>query len=86
MKLQSTLGQRLRRLMQERNYTYEQLGELVGVTPQSLNRYVLGQREPKASALSAMALKLNVDPLWLQGYDVPRVRIDRKSTRLNSSH
>ena len=51
MKLQSTLGQRLRRLMQERNYTYEQLGELVGVTPQSLNRYVLGQREPKASAL-----------------------------------
>ena len=48
MKLQSTLGQRLRRLMQERNYTYEQLGELVGVTPQSLNRYVLGQREPKA--------------------------------------
>ena len=26
MKLQSTLGQRLRRLMQERNYTYEQLG------------------------------------------------------------
>ena len=76
MKLQSTLGQRLRRLMQERNYTYEQLGELVGGTPQSLNRYVLGQREPKASALSAMALKLNVDPLWLQGYDVPRVRIE----------
>ena len=76
MQLQSTLGQRLRRLMQERNYTYEQLGELVGITPQSLNRYVLGQREPKASALSAMALKLNVDPLWLQGYDVPRIRIE----------
>lgn len=76
MELESTLGQRLRRLMEERNYTYEQLGELVGITPQSLNRYVLGQREPKASAAAAMALKLGVDPLWLQGYDVPRLRLE----------
>lgn len=76
MRLESTLGQRLRRLMEERGYTYEQLGELVDITPQSLNRYVLGQREPKASAASNMALKLGVDPLWLQGYDVPRLRME----------
>lgn len=75
MTLESTLGERLRRLMKERGYTYEQLGALLGMTPQTLNRYVLGQREPKAGAASAMALALGVDPLWLQGYDVPRLRM-----------
>lgn len=74
MTLESTLGERLHCLMEERGYTYEQLSGLVGMTPQTLNRYVLGRREPKAGVASAMALALGVDPLWLQGYDVPRIR------------
>lgn len=76
VELESTLGQRLRRLMEERNLTYEQLGEMLDMTPQSLNRYVLEQREPKASAVTKMALALGVDPLWLQGYNVPRRRME----------
>lgn len=74
MERECTLGQRLRKLMEERGLSYEQLGELTGQRPQTLNRYVLGQREPKASAVTEMALRLGVDPLWLQGYDVPRRR------------
>lgn len=74
MELVSTFGQRLRLLMRERKYTYEQLGELLDLPPQTLNRYVLTQREPKVGAAAAMALKLGVDPLWLQGYDVPQIR------------
>lgn len=68
------LGLRLRQLMDEGGLSYEELGQLLNMRPQTLNRYVLGQREPKATVVTEMALALNVDPLWLQGYDVPRER------------
>ena len=68
------LGQRLRQLMEERKWNYEELGQYVGMRPQTLNRYVLGQRDPKGQVVAELAMKLGVDPLWLQGYDVPRQR------------
>ena len=68
------LGQRLRQLMEERELNYEELGQRVDMRPQTLNRYVLGQREPKGQVVAELAMKLGVDPLWLQGYDVPRQR------------
>ena len=72
MEKQETLGRRLRTLMEERNLNYEALGQFLDMKPQTLNRYVLGQREPKASVAAQMAERLGVDLLWLQGYDVPR--------------
>lgn len=72
MVMESNLGQRLRLVMEEGGLSYEQLGDLLGMNPQTLNRYVLGQREPKAKTATAMAVALGVAPLWLQGYDVPR--------------
>ncbi|BDF71733.1 LexA repressor 1 [Oscillospiraceae bacterium] len=71
---ESSFGARLRALMEERGWSYEQLGAELGMNPQTLNRYVLGQREPKIGTATAMAMALEVDPLWLQGYDVPRRR------------
>lgn len=68
-----TLGGRLRQLMQERDLNYEALGRLMDMKPQTLNRYVLGQREPKARVVMEMAARLGVDERWLQGYDVPAV-------------
>ena len=68
------LGQRLRQLMEERKWNYEELGQYVGMRPQTLNRYVLGQRDPKGQVVAELTMKLGVDPLWLQGYDVPRQR------------
>ena len=50
------------------------LGRLLNMKPQTLNRYVLGQREPKAGVVMEMASRLGVDERWLQGYDVPQVR------------
>lgn len=72
MEKQEPLGKRLRTLMEERKLNYEALGHLLDMKPQTLNRYVLGQREPKAGVVTEMAVRLGVDPLWLQGYDVPR--------------
>ncbi len=72
MKRISSFGKRLRRLMEERGLSYERLGEILEMNPQTLNRYVLEQREPKASVAADIALLMRVDALWLQGYDVPR--------------
>lgn len=67
-----SLGKRLELLMEERDLNYDRLGRLLDMKPQTLNRYVLGQREPKARVATEMAMRLEVNPLWLQGYDVPR--------------
>lgn len=67
-----TLGKRLSQLMEERELNYDRLGRLLDMKPQTLNRYVLGQREPKARVVTEMAVRLDVDPMWLQGYDVAR--------------
>ena len=72
MEQESTFGARLRGLMEERGLSYEQLGTLLGRNPQTLNRYVLGRREPKIGTAAAIARALGVDPLLPQGYDVPR--------------
>ena len=74
MEQESTFGARLRHLMEEGGFSYEQLGDRLGMNPQTLNRYVLGRREPKISTATSIALALGVDPLWLQGYAVPRSR------------
>ena len=71
---ESSFGARLRALMEEQGWSYEQLGARLGMNAQTLNRYVLRRREPKIGTAAAMALALGVDPLWLQGYDVPRRR------------
>ena len=73
MKQVDTLGNRLRQVMQERKLNYDKLGRLLDMKPQTLNRYVLGQREPKANVVMAMAARLGVDERWLQGYDVTAV-------------
>ena len=55
-----TLGARLGQLMRERGLNYETLGRLLDMKPQTLNRYVLGQREPKAGVVMEMAARLGV--------------------------
>ena len=72
MEQESTFGARLRSLMEESGFSYEQLGDRLNMNPQTLNRYVLGQREPKIGTAAAIARALGVDPLWLQGFNVPR--------------
>ena len=37
----------------------------------TISRYVSGECEPKADAINKLALSLNVDEMWLWGYDVP---------------
>lgn len=63
---------RMKEIMEERNYSYAKLGELLNMNPQTLNRYVLGSRIPKADVAVEIAKTLGVEPLWLLGFDVPK--------------
>ena len=38
----------------------------------TISRYVSGECEPKADAINKLALSLNVNEMWLWGYDVPK--------------
>jgi len=69
LKQNSNFSERLKKYMVDHDMTYEILSKITGVPAQTLNRYVLSQRSPKVDAAAAIAIKLNVDPLWLQGLD-----------------
>lgn len=67
----STFANRLKEYMDLHKATYDELSKITKVPAQTLNRYVLGKRIPKIDAAAEIAQKLNVSPLWLQGFNVP---------------
>lgn len=69
MKVVSSFAERLKEYMQQHDTTFESLSKKTGIPAQTLNRYSLGQRVPKVDVAADIAIKLNVDPLWLQGFD-----------------
>ena len=55
------------------------------ITKQSISRYEKGIMRPKRDALQAIAKALNISEEYFEGTNL-KIDIDRKSTRLNSSH
>lgn len=66
-----TFGERLKQVMLERRLSYAELGRLLDMNEQTLNRYVLGTREPKISVSNHIAARLKADLYWLQGAQRP---------------
>ena len=60
---------RLKLLRKMRDLSLSELAAQLGTTKQTLNRYELKKRFPKAPVIKQFAEKLNVDPAWLIGYD-----------------
>jgi transcriptional regulator with XRE-family HTH domain len=48
-----------------------ELCEKTGIPKSALSEYISGAYEPKQDRLFLMAQALNVDPVWLMGFDVP---------------
>lgn len=69
MQLVSTFAKRLKELRIEKDLTLEEFSKLLNMPPQTLSRYELGQRVPKIDTATQIALALNVNPLWLNGFD-----------------
>lgn len=71
MKRVCTTAKRIQEYRDKYNLTLVELSNKTGIPAQTLNRYELGQRVPKIDVANDIADKLNINPMWLIGYDVP---------------
>lgn len=65
---------RLNRAIQIRNIKPVELVEKTKISKANISCYMSGKYEAKADGVKLLADALNVDPVWLMGYDVPMER------------
>lgn len=67
----TTTSNRLNEAMKLVNKSQADLVRETGLSKSTLSRYLSGEFEPKQNAISKLAHSLNVNEMWLWGYDVP---------------
>lgn len=63
-------ARRLQQAMRDINITAQDLSNKSGVAKASISQYVNGSHKPSNISSGKMASVLNVEPLWLMGFDV----------------
>lgn len=69
-----TCGKRIEQALTIRNMKPSELCKLAQVPKSSLSLYLRGAYEPKQDKIYKMAMVLNVNEMWLMGYDLPMER------------
>lgn len=64
-------SKRLKKLLEETGMKQQDLADRSGVSKNSISQYISGRSIPSNISAGKMSLVLNVDPVWLMGYDVP---------------
>ena len=77
-----TCSNRIKHALDFRNLKQIDLAEKSGVKPSALNQYITGKIIPRQKALTALALALDVNEVWLMGFDVPMERTHRSNLTL----
>ena len=68
--MDSSIGERIRYIRRERNMTQEELGNKVGVTKATINKYETGVIVYlKRPMLDKLAKALSISPAYLMGWD-----------------
>lgn len=62
---------RIRKALSIRNMTQADLCAKANISKSTLSEYLKGKYEPKQDKTFLISQALNVDPVWLMGYDVP---------------
>lgn len=65
-------SERLQKIMKEKNIKPSELSVKANVDKASISNYLSGNYVPKNDKLYKIAKVLNVNPVWLLGYDVPQ--------------
>lgn len=63
------IRERLSQAMKANNMNARELSKRCGLSEASISRYLSGQMEPRANAVTKMAGVLHVDPMWLMSLD-----------------
>ena len=70
----ATFAERIREYMTQNDIKAIDLAKRFHVSRSTISQYVNGTVVPKRDRLVLIADALNIDPLWLMGYDVPPER------------
>jgi transcriptional regulator with XRE-family HTH domain len=70
----STTPERLKVALGKAKMKQSELCRLTGLDKGAVSSYLSGKYEPKSDAINKMAIALDVDEMWLWGYDVPMER------------
>ena len=77
-------GDRLKHLREGKNYTHQELANLLGVGYAQIYRFEAGKADPGSDVLALMASMFNVSTDYLLGIDddpSPRIRVDNLSSK-----
>jgi len=74
MKLVDTFNNRLQKALDFRNMKQVDLVEKTGLDKTLINKYLAGLMKAKQDKLTILAEALNVNEVWLMGYDIPKDR------------
>lgn len=69
---------RLKKALSIRNMTQAELCQKTNIPKSALSEYLKGLYDPKQDRLVILSEALNVDPVWLMGFDVPMEKSDKK--------
>ena len=69
---------RLRKALSARNMTQAELCQKTKIPKSALSEYLKGLYDPKQDRLLILSEALNVDPVWLMGFDIPMEKEDKK--------
>ena len=70
-KIVEPCSSRIRKALSIRNMKQTELCERSNVSKSSLSEYLSGKHIPNQDKIFVLANALDVDPVWLWGYDVP---------------
>jgi transcriptional regulator with XRE-family HTH domain len=70
-KISEPCSVRIRKALSIRNMRQADLCEKAGISKSTLSEYLSGRYVPKQDKIFLISQVLNVDPVWLMGYDVP---------------
>lgn len=73
----SETARRLREALAITNMSQQELSDRSGVPKASISQYVNGTHIPGNKKAGQLAEVLGVNPLWLMGFDVPRIDSDQ---------
>ena len=74
MKPKDTFQSRLEKAIQIRNIKPVELHEKTGISESLLSKYLSGNAVARQRKLTSLADVLNINEVWLMGYDVPMER------------
>lgn len=70
----SNFQDRLKIAMNEKEIKASELAEKLNMSKQAISAYTTGTRSPKFPVMKMIAEVLNVNDMWLMGYDVSKER------------